>query len=249
MSTALPSTGSRQANKLLSDLRAQMVVDQLQADGLDSDAHRTTRPRLGAVRPDLAGKPARGNQHQPALKSMLQSLLQPTDGMIQRPSCAACSVSRFPRPAGTGGAPCHRRRRRAGADADRRRQEHLLPGARTVPARHRGGDLAADRADGRPGGGAAPAWRGGRRAAFRPGSRRSAQRDARSGRAAARSALRLARTAAGERHAGAAVSPAAGVVRHRRGALRLAMGPRVPSGISRTGLPGGTLPRQSRAWR
>ena len=35
-STALPiPTGSKQANELLSDLRAQMVVDQLQTDGVD----------------------------------------------------------------------------------------------------------------------------------------------------------------------------------------------------------------------
>ena len=33
-------TGSKQANALLSDLRAQMVVDQLQTDGVDSNRIR-----------------------------------------------------------------------------------------------------------------------------------------------------------------------------------------------------------------
>ena len=48
-----------------------------------------------------------------------------------------------------------------------------------------------------------------------------------------------------QRHAGAAVAPAARAVRDRRGALRLAMGPRVPPGIPRAGVSGGSLPRRA----
>ena len=47
----------------------------------------------------------------------------------------------------------------------------------------------------------------------------------------AAAALCRARAAAARRHAGAAASPSRRSVRHRRGALRLAMGPRFPPGI------------------
>ena len=75
-------------------------------------------------------------------------------------------------------------------------------------ARHRGDRLAADRADGRPGRGAAPGRRRRRRAAFRTRSGRSAQRHARPDRGATGPAVRVARAAAGQRHARSAVAAA-----------------------------------------
>ena len=62
-------------------------------------------------------------------------------------------LSRLPRPAGGGDPPRAGRRRRAGADADRRRQVALLPGAGLVPGRAHRRRLAADRADAGPGDG------------------------------------------------------------------------------------------------
>ena len=157
---------------------------------------------------------------------------------------AAClRLPRLSRPAGAGRAPCGRGRRCAGAGADRRRQEHLLPGPGVVPARDGGGDFAAHRADGRSGGGAAAARRVGRCPAFRSGSGRGAQRHARSARAAAGPAVRLAGTFAWQRHAGAAVAAATRAVRDRRGALRVAVGARVPTGVSRAGVPRGSVSR------
>ncbi len=95
-------TGSKRANELLSDLRAQMVVDQLQTDGVDPKTHPATRPRLGAVRPDIAGEPPGGNQHQPAAEPVLQSLLTPSES--RDGAAPGVRLPRFPRPAGTGGA-------------------------------------------------------------------------------------------------------------------------------------------------
>ena len=93
-----------------------------------------------------------------------------------------------PRPAGGGRLPSDGGRRRAGADANRRRQEPVLPDPRTEPARPGTGGLAADRADGRPGGGVAPGGRrgGGPALRARRGQRRAAVGQAR-GRAAPRS--------------------------------------------------------------
>ena len=142
-----------------------------------SEARAAARPWLGAVRADLAGEPAGGNQHRPALSRMLQSLVQAE--AWDDPAAVLRRVFGFPGFRGQQEQVVRHvvaRRRCAGAGADGRRQEHLLPGAGAVPARHRGGDLAADRADGRSGGGAAPARRGRRRAAFRTRSGRSAQR-------------------------------------------------------------------------
>ena len=73
---------------------------------------------------------------------------------------------RVPRPAGRRDRRGAGRAQRAGRAADRRRQEPLLPDPRAGAARPRPRRLAADRADGRPGRGAAAVGRGGRAARF-----------------------------------------------------------------------------------
>ena len=81
-------TGSKKANALLSDLRAQMVVDQLQTDGVDCESHPTARPRLGAVRSVVAGEPPGGDQHQPALSHAAIAARRRSP----RRCCAGCSA-------------------------------------------------------------------------------------------------------------------------------------------------------------
>jgi hypothetical protein len=70
-------------------------------------------------------------------------------------SVTGVRLPRLPRPAGADRRACGRRRRRPGADAHRRRQEPVLPGAgHRAPPRRAGGDgggQPADRADARPG--------------------------------------------------------------------------------------------------
>ena len=66
-------------------------------------------------------------------------------------------------------------RRRAGADADRRRQVAVLPDPGAGPSRHRRRDLAADRADAGPGGRAHGARRAGRIPQLDAGLRRAAR--------------------------------------------------------------------------
>ena len=235
--------GSQKANIDLSRTRAQVVVDQLTRDGVEPGRIRLDGARLDRLHPDLAGEPAGGDRCRGPLSRRAGRNLAAGPGGDAAPRVR---LPRLPGPAGAGGAPRRRRRRRAGADADRRRQEHLLPGSGAVPARHRGGRLAADRADGRPGGGAAPARRGGGRAAFR-------SRPGRGARASSRDLVEeqldllyvSPERLLAQRHARAAVAPAARAVRDRRGALRLAMGPRVPPGIPRAGLPAGAVPRRA----
>ncbi len=125
-----------------------------------------------------------------------------------------------------------RRRRRAGADAHRRRQVGHLPDPRADAAGSGRGRLAADRADAEPGRGA----RGGRRARGLPQLHAQFRRrgGGRTPAARRRTGPRLRRARAA-RH-GALPAPArrpragrrAGAVRHRRGALRVAVGPRLP---------------------
>ena len=177
-------TGSRKANALLTDLRAQVVMDQLQADGVPV-AHIQGRGR-GSVHFALSSQESRRSRDQRRRPlTVLQSLLDPAP--VTDPQAVLRRVFGF---SGFRGAqePVIRHVL-AGGDAlvlmpTGGGKSLLLPGARAVPFGDRGDRFATDRTDGRPGRGAAPGGRGRRRVAFRPRSRGSAQRHARPDRAA-----------------------------------------------------------------
>ena len=203
------------------------------------------RPRTGAdvrriVR--IAPLPYHPSAHDPVL---VRTTIDRRHGW--RRGCAAAQgdpgaglrLRRLSRRAGSDHRPRLRRRRRAGADAHRRRQEPVLPdaGHRAAPARagpvRRG--QPADRADARPG---RRAGRG-RRACGIPElvavGRRGAAHRARDDERAPGAALRGARAAEYAALPGAARfaarARAARPVRHRRGALRQPVGPRLPRGL------------------
>ncbi len=138
---------------------------------------------------------------------------------------------RLPRRAARNRAARGRRRRRAGADADGRRQVAVLPVAGAAAGRHRGGRLAADRADAGPGRRARAARRAGGVPQLDARRRRGARRGARPGRRRARPALRRTRAAGHAALPRTARPHAGGALRHRRGALRLAVGPRLPARV------------------
>ncbi len=149
---------------------------------------------------------------------------------------------RFSRSASLGDPGSPGRARRAGRTADRRRQERLLSGARH-PARGRGaGRLAADRPDDRSGRGAEAAGRGRRPAGFRPDHGRAFRRLACGAVGRAGSAVCFARRTGVGVHAGASGRTAHQPDRHRRGALRQSVGPRLPSRLSHPGTPRRNLP-------
>ena len=210
------------------------------------EAREAARPWPGAVRSDRAGEPAGGNQLRPALIAMLQSLVQAE--AWDDPAAVLRRVFGFPGFRGQQEEAV--RHVVAGGDA-----LVLAPtgGGKSicfqVPALCRPGtavvisplialmddQVAALRQLG--------VSAGALHSDLDPAEARSV--DARSDRAAARPAVRLAGAAARQRHAGAAVAPAARAVRDRRGALRVAMGARVPAGVSRAGLPGRSVPRRA----
>ena len=151
----------------------------------------------------------------------------------------------LPRPPGGDHQPRHRRRRRAGADADRRRQVALLPDPGAGAAGHRGRHLAADRAHAGPGAGAAPAGHPRRLPQLDPGPGDQARRRAAVQGGRARPALPGAGAAAGAGHAAAARRLEDLGVRDRRGALRVAVGPRLPARLP--GAPGAARALAGRA--
>ena len=169
--------------------------------------------------------------------------LSPGRWPAARGPVARVRLCRVPWPAGCGDHPGDGRWRCTGADADRWRQEPVLPGPGAVPARHGAGGLAADCADGRPGRGPATTRRQCRGAAFRtqPGGRAASA--VRFRRRPARPALCITRAAAVARDARPAVPAADLGHRHRRGALRVAVGTRVQAGISGAGRTSGGAAR------
>ena len=174
--------GSQQANIAMSRTRAQVVADQLVRDGvarrrISMTAHGPTDYTLSSIESRRVEIAIASPEWLRCTDAAWMSGLPPASRTRAESACAG--VFGFPAFRGLQEAAVRhvaRRRRRAGADADRRRQEPLLPGARAVPPRHRDRGLAADRADGRPGRRAAPARRRRRRAAFRTRARRSARR-------------------------------------------------------------------------
>ena len=139
------------------------------------------------------------------------------------------------------GRPC-RRPRRGGAVPHRGRQVHLLSGAGAVPPGDRRRDLAADCADARPGGGAAP---GG-------GQRGRAELVDEFGRIGPhpqgfrvrnpQAALCGARAPDDRRVPGPSRHRDDLALRHRRSPLRLGLGPRFPAGIPQAVDPQGQVP-------
>jgi monooxygenase len=91
------------------------------------------------------------------------------------PNLATFGHPAFRGPAGRHRRACRRRRRCAGADAHRRRQVAVLPGAGAAAPRHRHRGLAADRADAGPGRRAAPERRARGLPQFVAGRARSAR--------------------------------------------------------------------------
>ena len=130
--------------------------------------------------------------------------------------------------------------------AHRRRQEPYLPAPGGAAARHHDRDLAADRPDARPGGGAAGARRGGHLPGRHPAPGRGAAASTCPGRRRVQAGLRRA-GAAGERLAARRACPS-GVPAGggRRGALHQCLGPRLPPRLPaarRTGAPAARSPR------
>ncbi len=146
---------------------------------------------------------------------------------------------RLPRAAAGGGRACDRWRRCPGADAHRRRQEPVLPGAGDRPparrARRDGGGEPADRADARPGRRAGGSRRACGLPQFDSQSRRSPACRARNDERPPHAAVCGARAG----HHAAFPGPArfdaparpARPVRDRRGALREPVGPRLPQRV------------------
>ena len=134
----------------------------------------------------------------------------------------------LPRPPAGDHRASHRGRRRARADADRRRQVALLPDSRAGPPRHRGGHLPADRADAGPGGRHAGARRPGRLPELHPGTGRAARDGVRVPGRRPGPALPGPGATAHRVHRGAARPGHGLAVRHRRGALRVPVGARLP---------------------
>ena len=145
----------------------------------------------------------------------------------------------LPRPAAACRRAGDRRRRRAGADAHRRRQEPVLPdpGHRAPARRTRGdaGGVAADRADARPGGGAARGRRAGRlpqlHTRLGAGGGDRAPPAGRPADAAVRGAGARGHAALSGPAGHAACAWGIEPVRHRRGALREPVGPRLPARV------------------
>ena len=211
-----------------------------------------------------AGRPARGLWEwscpwptcSPARRSRLPTYEFDVDGTGRaharsaRGAAHRLGLSRLPRPAGGGDPARAGRRRGAGADADRRRQVALLPGAGLVPGRAHGRGLAADRADAGPGRGPAPAGRAGGRRSTRRWT--SAPPPPSSGRCArARWIWSTWRRSGCRRRASSSCCERCRPrpVRHRRGALRVAMGPRLPPRLSRAQGAARAVPATCRAWR
>ncbi len=148
-----------------------------------------------------------------------------------RGAASGVRLSVLSRPAGGDCRPGRWRRRRPGTDADRWRQVALLSDSGPLAARRRGGRFAADRPDAGSGRRLATSGRQGCFPQFLAGlpggGRYRAQPVARR----TRSHLCRPRTAAdGPFHRSPRTAdrpPASGPVRHRRGALRFAVGPRL----------------------
>ncbi len=146
-------------------------------------------------------------------------------------AAAGLRVRLLPRLPARGDRPRGGRRGRAGADADRRWQVAVLPDPGAGPRRRRRGDLAADRVDAGPGGRADRGRGPGRFPQLHPRSGHpSAGRGGVRGRRD-RPALPRAGSAGQPGHAEPAGAGPDQPVRHRRGALRVAVGARLPAGL------------------
>ncbi len=189
-------------------------------------------PRRGAAgrKPPLAvfdGNHIPGNS---APRLRLPGVSSPPGGGCRRP------------PAG-GGRVC--------ADAHRWRQVPLLSDTGPAAAGNRHRRLPADFPDAGPGGRPARQWRAGGLLQFHPGRRRFAPGAGRSARRSPRPALRRPGAADERRLPGASAGGADRPARHRRSALRLAMGARFPPRVPGTrpaapALPGGAADRPDR---
>ena len=152
-------------------------------------------------------------------------------------------LRRVPRRPGGDRRAGHRRRRRRRAHAHRWRQERHVPGARARARGHGPRGQPADRPHARPGRRAAWPTASARRISTRRRRPTSARRSSGRTRRRARPALRRARAAARPRHRGAAAARHAQRHRDRRGALRVAVGPRLPPRLPRARRPRRAVPR------
>ena len=154
-------------------------------------------------------------------------------------------LSGVPRRAGRDRRSRRGRRRRARADAHRRRQVAVLPDPVAAARRHRRRRVAADRADAGPGGRAEAGGRARGVPQFVAGRGRGARGRARARGRRARPPLRRA----GAADDGALPRPplprAHRALRDRRGALRVAVGTRLSSGVPRAVGAARALPRRS----
>ena len=205
--------------------------------------HRPVRPRQAAERRAHRGEPrARARRDRLGAVPGGRGTGRPVaadggrrDAGTRRDPAPGLRLPGLPRRAAGDRRARRRRRRRARADADRRRQVALLPDSGARARRRRRRRLAADRADAGPGRRAAASSACARRSSTRRLDAETAarvERDVRAGRA--RPALRRARAAADAalpRAAGRARDATARALRHRRGALRLAVGPRLPARV------------------
>ena len=199
--------------------------------------HRLALSHRGAQRRDRRGGPNAGRNRRGAASARRLSAATagPADG-AQFPAHGEGAVGSIDRlrllglSSRTGGRPRRhaRGRGRARGHADGQRQVALLPAPCDRPRRPHPCGFAADRADARPG---RPIARGrgrGGEPQFLLRSRRTPEGRARPRRAFAEASLYRARTAVARRHDRRLEEGQGRSSRHRRGALRLAMGPRFP---------------------
>ncbi len=194
---------------------------------------------VGALRPrDRRGGPNAGWSRRgarPRARRLSAATAGPADG-AQFPAHDEGAVGAVDRlrllglSSRTGGRPRRhaRGRGRARGHADGQRQVASLPAPCDRPRRPHFGGFAADRADARPGRPIARGRRRGGKPQFLLRSRRTPEGRARPRRAFAPTSLYRARTAVARRHDRRLEEGEGRSSRHRRGALRLAMGSRFP---------------------